>query len=112
MVDLQEKMDGKKNQRDNSQPLEDGKRNNLTASGLRNSRKDLLTRENLQTLDGNNEILKKLFEDENFSVESQHQVDIKALLTDLNLPLNLFQKMEEMPSELWPYILDEVIYEA
>ena len=51
-------------------------------------------------------------EEDNFSVNSAHSVNIRALLHDLNLPINLFQKMEEMPDDLWPYILDEIVYEA
>ena len=56
-------------------------------------------------------MLRRLEED-NFSVNSAHSVNIRTLLHDLNLPINLFQKMEEMPDDLWPYILDEIVYEA
>lgn len=39
-------------------------------------------------------------------------MDIGKLLLQLNLPENLFNQMEDLPEELWAYILDEIIYEA
>lgn len=71
-----------------------------------------LTRDNLMKLDGSRSDLMKVLEEENATINSRQSLDIRNLLINLNLPPNLFKKMEEMPEELWPYILDEIIYEA
>lgn len=63
-------------------------------------------------MDGRRSEIMRWLEEESLTVNSRQTVDLKALLLDLNLPPNLFLKMEEMPEELWPYILDEIIYEA
>lgn len=90
-----------------------GARMHYSSVGQKNTQgQNALTRDNLLKLDGSRTDLMKLLDEENATLNSKQSFDVRGLLHNLNLPPNLFQKMEEMPQELWPYILDEIIYEA
>lgn len=76
----------------------------------RSHRTKLLTRENLRKLESKADY--QWTSGDDLSYLSDQTVDVQKLLTELNLPSNLFQQMNQMPEELWAYIIDEIIYEV
>lgn len=89
LEEIQNKMDKKsltKRARDHSQPNDE----NDGLISFSNSKQRILTKDNLQKLDGRSSEMLRRLEDDNLSLTSQHSIDIRGLLLDLNLPLNLF----------------------